>query len=39
MATTNKSWDRAERETPKQTSDRVTAQMRRNAKAAQQQKK
>ena len=29
------SWGRVEKETPKQTSDRILAQMRKNAKAAQ----
>jgi hypothetical protein len=31
-------WEQVEKETPKQTSDRITAQMQANAKAAQQDK-
>lgn len=34
MATTNEGWNRAKQETPKQTSDRIVAQMRANARAA-----
>jgi hypothetical protein len=37
--TTNSAWNRAERDTPKQTSDRITGRMQANAKAAQRDKK
>lgn len=38
MATANAGWNRAERETPKQTSDRIIKQMRANSAAAKHKK-